>query len=508
MDDLTPTRPMPRYRRAVLEGADSDRETAIGNGEDAFEALTALFLGPSSGNGSGPSEDKGRDRSGDVSGMASEVASAGASGGGDEGAAGGAEGDEEPIERTGRARAEGEIEVLLLANLPVLASAWARQYIRDAARVTPGGVGVVRSAGGGCMVGGGEFYGRVVVEVVRGGESQRAAGARADAAERWIVWLDGAGEGLIVDGGFDQEDLRGEAGESRATVLCTVDPVSLVSAYRTIKRITTARAASSAANPGVLRLRLVVVGAPSDVAVRAGDRVASAAAAFLGYAVEVCAGPRKIDGAQATRSEVVAGPMGLREAMAVVRRGGELPGVTGGSGGADAGWSEVDEALLAGELDGPACGLVGDVPAVALSSRAMRDGTVEREPDQGESVSASGLCGLRAIRARCPAAREVELAVDESGGCHMVAQGLDADGRHRGVYQLEVARVWARRNVDLLVAATGYGAGPGSGWSEPTRHLITSDVTSVVDLLGGEVRVHLVTAGRALPGGRVAVCVG
>lgn len=369
---------------------------------------------------------------------------------------------EEPTDNERAAPVEG----LIIGHLPVLASAWITQYARHAAEQLDGWVGVIRLRGGQASV---ELVAPPAAGTSRVPSAQQSLSAAVQAAAplvaRWLIRADELTEHQLVETG----------GVGAVTLLTGSDEAAVVASYRTIKLL--AERSDGDRNPA---LGVAVMGSTEDVARQAAARLARTVHAYLGLEVPL---------------------------TACVARIGPARRVT----------------LFRGELDGPAeTRLPSLVEAIRSSSRA--EGSPARAPlDRSASVpgasvptasetiagadsmpqpkSLSGLLrGVRALPARCPVAPFVEVAVDEAGRVHLLAD-RDASGPD-AVDQLVAAGGWAAVNRDWVALAAGTAA---TDPSPPVLHLFTSDAPGARRLLDADVRVHLLVRA-SIAGRSEAVC--
>ncbi|MBX9737862.1 MAG: hypothetical protein K2X32_13145 [Phycisphaerales bacterium] len=476
-------------------------DATSGVGSDAFDALADLFLGGSS----------------DAFGAGSVAAGAGSAGarpgvGGDARAtreeldllgvtvAGGAWGlvgveAEERVasgatpaacDATGGERTQGDggsgggggvrraAEVMLIGNVPGFPSAWLAQIAgRDAAT---GAVMVIDARGAGVRV---QCFG------ARVGSARDVAGAidvGAAACVRVMLCCDASEVPEILSVGL----------ASRVRLISGADEASVVAAYRLIKSV------MSGASDSSTTVSVCFVGADQPTAAAAAKRLSDATMKFIGVHVEMENAVARLGGAGAlAASEVFEG---RRD-----RSGCELARQV-----ARAGAARTIAAPAAAERMRSSRLLVEDVtPEVAPLTPSVEPETVDLEmacvkaeprveaeggAGEGESL-ASVIGGLMALRARCPQAPAVELALDAAGGLHVIAAG----DRPGVVAELATARAWAVTHRAVLALTTTRVIASG----EPVSHVLSERPSALRHLLDAGLRVHAMV--RATRAGVVAV---
>jgi hypothetical protein len=101
---------------------------------------------------------------------------------------------------------------------------------------------------------------------------------------------------------------------------------------------------------------------------------------------------------------------------------------------------------------------------------------------------AARISGLRPLPPRCPNARGVELACDESGQLHLVATPAT-------VADLPATSAWVRAQRELLSLACPQLAAPAG---EARRHVVAGDPATAIPLVGSGITVHLEAPGGTL----------
>lgn len=394
---------------------------------------------------------------------------------------GGTRPEREPERPSGSER-RPEIELVILGHLPLMASAWASQYVRAVSHHVQGPVGFVRAAGT-----------NVSVELV--GEHERSSGIAPSAedldsalasisgvVERWIVRVD---ETL-------EPDAAAAAPVRRITLLTGADEAAVVGLYRAIKglhecgaleqarglRESAAQASQSGdqasdiddGRDGV-ELGVCVLGADAERGERALERIRKAVRTFLS--------------AELSSTRVV-------------------PKITPGA----------SRAIFRGGFDGDAAGLIERVRGaepIATKSSTTGAGGVARVPEFTRRASpssaddernhpdvapaasssrpgavriASLIRGLTPVELTCPVASAVEWAIDEQSGLAAVARVHD--NAAAGVEELLAAAGWASLHRELIARVL-----PNARSIErPTLHLVCDRPRAVRHLLDAPVRVH------------------
>lgn len=266
--------------------------------DDAFDALTDLFMGEASST-KGPASAAGIATPGDpghtvpASSIAAPRPVLRLAGGGDDEPAAIAPMPAAPppsqVPRVERELGEPVVECLSLSNLPVLASAWASQYVREISAAAGRPVAVLRvQAGFGSVEVIGEWAGEAgplgVEPVDDLGMALRIA---AGITDRWIIRCSGA----------EQRDLAGRGLIRVLTVLTGADEAAAAAAMQAVDTL----------RPGLPEdggplLRLAVMGVVDEGSISAGRSLAQAAESHLGRPVQQVVCSSKIRSARAPAS--------------------------------------------------------------------------------------------------------------------------------------------------------------------------------------------------------------
>ncbi len=371
-----------------------------------------------------------------------------------------------------------QVEALVLGHLPVMAGAWAGQYVRHVAASSVVPVAHVRLCAG-----------RVRIELVEGaaggsgGSAARphtfvAAGTLADAAA--ILRQRGARLVMHVDGEHEltlaQTCAVGRG--QRVTMLTSADEAGVVGAYRTIKSLAARVEAAQALTDSTV-VNVVIMGAPEPRARYVWRRLQEAAETFLGVELALAARIERIGPGRAG-GVVYEGdcPHGGAELVSLLTTGPALarPGET--------------EPLPSSQESRTAAARAIEHAAPTVAANPP---ITSHPPPQVAHVAipvslAACLPGLTSMQARCPHAEDVELAIDRAGALHLLARYRAHEPDARVVERLHAAGCWAalhRRVLSLTVPGALFDA------AAPVRHLFTDRPAEHRALFDSDVRMHL-----------------
>ena len=267
----------------------------FGGVTEEFDALTDLFLGEVTG------------KTGVAAGApsASRVEPSGPS-------AGEVPSTNQPYSPAERGRAF--IECVVMGHLPVLASAWGSQYVREVAQAAGVPVAFVRVQSGFATV---ELVGENA-PAPRGEDDdhcslEEALREAAAVTDRWIVRADPG----------EEADIAARRGVRLVTLLTGPDEAARVSAYSLVK--TLAKHLPPPAEADGPLVRLAMMSAPEQKADEAGKRLASVVREFLGRDVQhaICSSRIRATRPPATLFSGRTDPVGIGRARACrSRRGG------------------------------------------------------------------------------------------------------------------------------------------------------------------------------------------
>jgi hypothetical protein len=117
-------------------------------------------------------------------------------------------------------------------------------------------------------------------------------------------------------------------------------------------------------------------------------------------------------------------------------------------------------------------------PSGAAARPASPSGQVTAEVP---ALNGASRLGLSPLKARCPYAKGVELAIDAARTLHVIS----SDGSEQGVQELASAAAWAQTNAELLADAYGVDA-----TAPITRHVLTRRPGTMRGLIDSDLRLH------------------
>ena len=388
------------------------------------------------------------------------------------------------------------IDALVLGHLPVMAGAWAGQYVRHVAASSIGPVAHVRLSCGHVRI---EYFeGALAPPRALGCPSTFvAAGTLADAVAilqqrhaRVVMHVDGEQELALAQA--CAASFATSAGSLRVSMLTSADEAGVVGAYRTIKAVASRVEAAQALHDSTT-INIVIMGAPEPRAKYVWRRLQEAAETFLGVELALAARIERI-GPGVSGGVVFDGdcPHGAPELVSMLTTGpsclpkvpvlspaihlADAPSlVSGRHEGADETRRPRAAPVSVNSTIAPAA----DVPAVAAPLLAQT----------ALPTLASCLPGLTGMKARCPHAEDVELAFDESGALHLLARWRADEPDHRVVERLHAAGCWARLHCRVL-SLTLPDSTPLDA-SSPARHLFTDRPAEHRALFDSDLRLHL-----------------
>ncbi len=330
------------------------------------------------------------------------------------------------------------VEVIVLGQLPVLASAWAAQYARTQSERLGRPVCLARLT-----------ERTATIELV----GDPRAPESHDTLESAVTHARAHAHGWIVLTELDAGTVAGLEDVPAITVLTGSDDAAVVGCYTTLKSIVEARGSMQG-----LAVRVAIMGASEADAKDARERIERAAHRFLDLQPVVVVVPTISPAPTCT----------LYRGQSSVDGGGLLSLVTRAASHREPAPSAEPKATAT--IEPPARFI--DAPETGPT------------PHEGEARTSS-IDGLDPLPMRCPYAPGVELAVGRDGGLHAIADGaLDA------VEQLLVASAWTDDHAELLEAADDR-IDPGAAC---VMHLMTSDPHRAARLLSTSIRVHVTNA--------------
>jgi hypothetical protein len=377
------------------------------------------------------------------------------------------------------------VELLLMGHLPVMSSAWASQYARNAVTTRGKPVGLVRLAQGQIRV---DLYApapdqgqsQTITPQDRCRALEPALNALLHQCDRVIVHAD-AGEELR---------LASSPVVDRVTLLCAADESAIVAAYSTLKSLTAA-AQPHQGGPDEAPLRVAIMGAPEQRAQYAWKRLQSATETYLGTPIQSAGFIGRIEGGRPSHTLFLgASTLAPADLLALLAAPTTPAGTQAGNPRVQSDEPRRELFTTAShpalrhepvqvfhESDDDEADLALDAPApVSPNAPASLAEMVE---------------GLQSLAARCPAAEQVELALDSAGRLHLLAsaQGAGAEEDRVLVQRLTAAAGWALVNRRVLQLTLPAGATPITG-EAPVMHLFTPRPAECRELLDSPVRVH------------------
>jgi hypothetical protein len=357
------------------------------------------------------------------------------------------------------------IEALVLGHLPVLASAWAARYVRHAAEQEGRPVGLIRLAGGQV---------RVELVPVPGGSPQSNEPSKrvSNLHDAWSLLLHACDRIVIHADAEHEPALVASAMVDEVTLLSAADEAAVVNAYRTLKLLAgrTGGALGEQAS-----LRVAVMGAPEARARYVWSRLEEAAESFLGRPLR-CAGLiGQITGGSPSQILFI-GPC-TGSAAEVVSQLTSSPARRPEPAARPAAPEPIEHPVLYAEAEEDDW------------SFAMPD---QPSPSTGPDSLAELIPGLTPLRARCPLAESVELAIDLDGGLHVLA-GAGSSADSSVISALTTAAGWASLNRRVLQLTLPQGS-PALKPTTARLHLFTDRPAAHRGLLDSCVQVHLLAA--------------
>jgi len=430
-------------------------------------------------------------------------------------------------------------ELVVLGNLPGVASAWPGQYARTLHGQLGVGVALLHPSGGSLRV---QLIG-VPTAFVPADLSPASAVATALAHARRVL--------VVAGGPADEASLMADPRVQAATLLSGADDASCVGAYRAIKRLATvSRGVRPPEKPGI-SIRFACMGAPPSKARVALERLRESSASFLDVQLEPSGVIERIEGGasgvmlfdgpcqqvlsgllaeagslvpitlmtaeprlgpprhQAERSAIQLTNARADEQQhtpvvpSVPPRAGvnPLPHQHGGANEHGSHGLPRHEAKghvhehhephpplhththadVDADVDAHSHGHVVQASAVQMVP-APPSRAVGPVPQTGGVVPA----GMSALPFHCPSDPELSLLVDAAGVPQVVGRAIGCDARVM-VCRLVAAAGWMWVNRPLLAQVS---AGSLRTDARPQMHLVTDDIAAARTLLESEVHVH------------------
>ncbi len=401
------------------------------------------------------------------------------------------------------------VEAVILGHLPVMASAWASQYVRHVADRVQGPVAMARLSAG-----------RVRIEVVAPAGGSHAA-THAPTLEAALAMIGDAARRVVIFGDAECEMRAARTpGVERVTLLSSGDEAGIVAAYSIVKRLaerpeSTGHHAGHEPQSAAAKIHVAVLGAPPARSEYVLDRLDKACRTFLSLPLKRDACIARI-GTGSVGVEVFEGPLDAPVedfiAMLAVGRVPAMPAASAFSGQSP---PEPDDEFIE-PAPAPEMPVARRQP---IATAALRHETHEPAatpaheptahgiecPTNPEGALASLVDGLEALEARCPAAPEVEIAIAECGTLHVLARAEAYGDPGRALIRLEAAAGWARlnRRVLALTLSPRHRATSrvGLAGASVVTHLFTDQPAHWRTLLDGNIRLHVMLPVVAAVGG-------
>jgi outer membrane biosynthesis protein TonB len=434
---------------------------------------------------------------------------------------------QEPAEDAGEARpiptlvpppARNPImECVVLANLPVMGSAWASQYTREIAGAASKLIASLRVQGeyvslelvgpspDGMALPGAEEFGTL----------EAAIDAAAELTDRWIVRCD-AGQEHIVAGRPIARVL---------TILTGGDQMAQESCRPLFERLATPLAAHGE-QPMV---RLAIMGDASPEAKATGEGLAKVAEEILSRPVDSIVCSAKINAAGKPTHTLFNGQTSLDlKAIVLVAERALVAEATGKPAPAPVAPAPSPKPVpvapaapakqpepaapiaapprveftppprpaiyeIAAKAPPPVAEPIVREPAPAPkpAPAPIRPQPVARTTPTTAAAAttlASHIAELKPVTLRCPYAGDIEIAVDEDGTLHLLARSASEATDDSALAALLVASSWTEAHIGILAAAAGASI---DEHKRPTLHLFTDRPKRSRRLLETNLRVHL-----------------
>ncbi len=382
----------------------------------------------------------------------------------------------QPADAPGLEPAFPRIEALVLGHLPVQQSAWVMQYAKDAASQRGGPVGLLRIR-----------EGEATLDMV--GMTAGPAGGPTATIEDAIRAIGPAIKSLIVRVDATSEPLLPRLESIDAITLLTgADEAAIVGSYRTVKGLM-----GDASDNGP-RLRLAIMGASTDKALAAADKIQKAVQSHLNAAIEVTACLARIGVGKSVlihrglmTGDVETLLSSIRELLAR-----PAPSPSPAAAPPPAPDSVEDPTFEPAHID-------WEPPPAPVMSRlgqaSPAAARVERTPEAVESVGpkslASHVSGLTPVPISCPFQPGVEFAIDRQGGMHLLARSVSAKDAWPAVGSLLAAAQWTKHHSSLITLAVERSNPAIDTRRTPALHLLSAEAKGALALVDVGIQPHL-----------------
>ncbi len=414
------------------------------------------------------------------------------------------------------------VECVVVGNLPVLASAWAAQYVREVARASQRPVAYLRVQAG-----------FVTVELVGGAPDREGVPApvlppvadlgaalrlAATMTGRWVVRVDHADEATVA----------ARQSVQLVTLITGADEAARVQAYGSLKELAERLPGTDEIRGPVVRV--AIMSAAEAAAEQAGRRVAETVRQFLGRDVELAVCSARIRASRSAEllfngrvdlptTEILQQlELVLHETTAAegsppaapTRDAPEQPSPIRSDAGPAGARPNADDPILPTPATEEATGATSSEVRSPTGSQVepeSRPGPFGAPPSPAVQVGATAdapdladfLTGVTPLEARCPYAPDVRLGLGADGAVHLLAATDPSVGDEPAVLSLLVASSWVETHAPLLGAMTSRTVG-----RTRVLHLFTPSPKASRRLLDTEVRVHAIS--RLTVGGTVGWC--
>lgn len=443
-----------------------------------------------------------------------------------------------------------QIEVILQAPLPGLASSWVQHHARASAS-TQGQLTLVRAGRSSCRVD--------LLHIRASTPSHTPSRAQSttphtDLRQALHAARSISSRTVIAPSEGDEHALLLSSSCTHITLICGCDQSSVVGAYRRLKRLaelfnTTNNNPSS--TPATPEIRILFVGSDEHTAKAAFARLSEAAGSFLRMPLAMLTPVHRLSPAGNVLADTLYdGPLTLElaEALTILATVNPAPTHTPEPTPRRTDISPISPRTRRLLTDEELAGLIEFIPSTSSTSSTLRDDTtpildaaVEAihaefdldfdiedtadldqpsaspssnpvaartvEPAQALSPTTSPvaspaaqspaqspnlaalIAGLSPLQARCPFTPSVQLALDAEGRLHM----LSREPLPQAVSDLEVASAWATAHRELLALTPGCQAlnTSSTAATPPLRHWFTPDAKAAKHMLDANLRVHL-----------------
>lgn len=438
-----------------------------------------------------------------------------------------------------------QIEVILQAPLPGLASSWVQHHARAQAS-SQGQLTLIRAGRSSCRVD--------RLHVRAGGYAPAPGTLHTDLRQALHAARSVSARTVIAPSEGDEHALLLSSACTHITLICGCDQSSVVGAYRRLKRLAelfTSTSNNPSTTPVTPEIRILFVGSDEHTAKAAFARLSDAASSFLRMPLAMLTPVHRLSPAGNVLADTLYdGPLTLEltEALTILATVNPAPAHTPEPTPRRTDISPISPRTRRLLTDEELAGLIEFIPSTSSSSSSLRDDTTPildaaaeairaefdldfdvedtadldqpsaspssqpvavraDEPAQALSPTtspvaspaahapaqspnlASLIAGLSPLQARCPFTPTVQLALDSQGQLHL----LSREPLPQAVSDLEVASAWATAHRELLALTPGCQALTTSSTAAtpPLRHWFTQDAKAAKHMLDANLRVHL-----------------